>query len=130
MKNKIVLIVISLFLLCFGAKAQVPPLDPKATADPTAFSLRVGDEEEVSIYLTPYTGYMIGGLYFEIEGDTTGVEVTNGRLSFYTQTYTVKGLKPGRYEISIFAIGYQRTMSGAYPYYFALEIKLTITVVG
>ncbi|WP_059025555.1 MULTISPECIES: hypothetical protein [Porphyromonadaceae] len=128
MKNKIVLIVISLFLLCFGAKAQAP-LPPDATASPTAFSLYEGEMKEVVICFTPVSGFSLKDLIFTIEANNEGVEVTEGIFDNNTKHLTVKGLKPGRYEIVVTIVGFQQDKRTGWSFFFTMELKLSVIVI-
>lgn len=129
MKNKIVLILISLFLLYFSAKAATP-LDPSATAYPTTFSVYLAQSREVLVHVTPYddSSYMIEGLSFEIEGDTIAVPVVSGLLSGMWKTFTVYGAREGKYEITIIIKGYQKEIRTGLRTNFAIKVKLTVTV--
>ena len=128
MKNKIVLIVISLFLLCFNVKANSPK-NPSATADRSTFSLYLDQMREVRLTLVPDDGYSIEGLRFEIEGDTTAIRITEGDLiGGNLKFFTVTGLKPGTHEITIIIKGRQRSNSIGLAFEFTIEVKLIITV--
>ncbi|WP_294142218.1 hypothetical protein [uncultured Sanguibacteroides sp.] len=130
MKNKITLMTICLFLLCFGVnKVQAQaPLPPDATARPTAFSLYEGTEREVLIELEPASGFKLEGLTFKIAGAITSVEVTEGKLEDYIKKFTAKGLTPGVHNIVITIAGYQKDMETNWSFRFEIQVVLTITV--
>lgn len=129
MKNKIILMCITLFLMCIGAKAKTP-LPPSVTAYPATLSLRVDQIKELSLNISCEQGFWLeDGLKFEIEGDTTIARIKGIASSVLSwKTFNVYGMRQGTSEITITIKGYQRESSTGLRTEFAIKVKIMITV--
>ena len=130
MKNKITLIAITMFMLCFSTKAGIP-VPPDIKAHPTTFTVFEGSTKEVLILMTPNEGFTFANLKFKTSGDTAKVEIKEGNLDNNNNVkhFFVKGLERGTYRITITVEGDQRENSTGWLTSFESDVVLTITVI-